>query len=154
MNISQWKQADRRKDPRGHLQLRLAVIYPQREAHSDRPVFYGKTRDISLTGLSIVVDHNLYQEGEVIVVLALPSSSAEAARKAVTCAAEMTYAVYVSKLRAYKIGLAFRKFKGDGKGLLEEALRHALIEEGIADSQLPRGHYSALRSHSSTSTLG
>ncbi len=49
----------------------------------------------------------------------------------------MTYAIYLSKLDAFKIGLAFRKFRGDGRALLAAVLRHALTLEGIAHMQDP-----------------
>ena len=84
-------------------------------------------------GLSIVVDYNIFQEGEVAVVLALPPAHAGAPRKVVTATAEMTYAIFSSKLDAYKIGLAFRMFRGDGKRLLEAALQQALNDDDVAD---------------------
>ena len=133
MRISRWSSAERRAGPRGRLQLRLAMIYPQRTGHPDRPMFHGKTCDIGMSGLSIVVDYNIFQEGEVAVVLALPPAHAGAPRKVVTATAEMTYAIFSSKLDAYKIGLAFRMFRGDGKRLLEAALQQALNDDDVAD---------------------
>ena len=145
MKTSQWMIADRRETPRGQAQLRLAMIYPQQAGRPARPMFHGKTRDIGMSGLSIVVDYNIFQEGEVVVVLALPPAFAGAPRKVMTATAEMTHAIYSSKLRAFKIGLAFRKFRGIGKALLEAALRHALKGEACADTQRPGGRFSALR---------
>jgi hypothetical protein len=123
-----WNKVDRREVPRGRLELKLALIYPERGGRPSRPMFNGKTCDISMSGVSIVVDYNIFQEGEVALALALPRRHAGAARKVVTATAEMTYAIYSSKLQAYKIGLAFRKFRGSGRALLEAALRHALKE--------------------------
>ena len=143
IEISQWKNADRRESPRGRLHLRVALIYPQQPGRPARPMFHGKTRDVGLSGLSIVVDYNVFQEGEVVIVLALPPASAGAPRKVVTATAEMTYAIYSSKLAAFKIGLAFRKFRGEGKLLLEAALRPALNEEIIAGMQHPGRRFSA-----------
>jgi hypothetical protein len=143
MKISQWKNADRREGLRGRLQLRLAMIYPQQEGRPARPMFHGKTRDIGMSGISIVVDYNIFQEGEVVVVLALPPAYAGAPRKVVTSTAEMTYAIYSSKLDAFKIGLTFRKFRGNGKALLEAALRHALKGDVVADMQSPSGDFGA-----------
>jgi hypothetical protein len=145
MKISQWKNADRREGPRGRLQLRLAMIYPQQEDRPARPMFHGKTRDIGMSGISIVVDYNIFQEGEVVVVLALPPAYAGAPRKVVTSTAEMTYAIYSSKLDAFKIGLTFRKFRGNGKALLEAALRHALKEDAVAEMQDPSEGFGAAK---------
>jgi hypothetical protein len=147
MKISQWKNADRREAPRVRLQLELAMIYPEHVGRPARSMFHGKTCDISMSGLSIVVDYNIFQEGEVVVVLALPPAYAGAARKVATSTAKITYAIYSSKLAAFKIGLAFRKFRGDGKVLLEAALQHALKEEVMAGMQNPSGRFSALLSN-------
>jgi len=126
METNQWEEADRREGPRLSLKLRLAMIYPQRGDRPARPMFHGKTNDIGMSGLSMIVDYNVFQEGEVTVVLAMPPASAGAARKVVTATAEMTYAIHSSKLDAFKIGLTFREFRGDGKERLEAALRLAL----------------------------
>jgi len=128
----QWEHEDRREGPRVRLQVRLVLIYPQRDGRPARPMFHGKTHDIGLSGLSMIVDYNVFQEGEVTVVLALPLAHVGDSRKVVTSTAEMSYAIHSSKLDAYKIGLTFREFRGDGKALLEAALRQALKENADA----------------------
>lgn len=137
METSQWKDADRREYPRSCLRLKLVVLYPQIDGRPAKPMFHGKTSDISMSGLSMLVDYNVFQEGEVTVVLALPPARAGAARRVVTATAEMTYAIHSSKLDAFKIGLAFRTFRGEGRALLEEALRHALKQESAERTQDP-----------------
>jgi hypothetical protein len=106
-------------------------------------MFHGKTRDLGMSGLSIVVDYNVFQEGEVMVVLALPPAYAGAPRKVITSTAVMTHALHSSKLGAFKIGLAFRKFRGNGKALLEAALRRARENETAAAMESPSGRYRA-----------
>ena len=130
MELSQWEDADRREGPRVRLKLRLVMIYPQRGDRPARPMFHGRTHDIGLSGLSMIVDYNVFQEGEVTVVLAMPPVSTGAARKAVTSTAEMSYAIHSSKLDAFKIGLTFREFRGDGKQRLEAALRRVSNAQG------------------------
>ena len=137
MSMSQRENEDRREGPRVRLQLRLVLIYPQLEGRPARPMFHGKTHDIGLSGLSMVVDYNVFQEGDVTVVLALPPARGATSRKVVTSTAEMTYAIHSSKLDAYKIGLTFREFRGDGKALLETVLRQALKENADAVMQNP-----------------
>ncbi len=126
METSQWENADRREGPRFRLQLSLAVVYPQRAGSPARPMYQGKTQDIGMSGLSMVVDYNVSQEGEIALVLALPPEYEGAPQKVVTCTAEITYAIHSSKLDAYKIGFAFREFRGNGKALLEAALQREL----------------------------
>ncbi len=134
---SQWKNAERREDPRSPLQLKLVVLYPQIEGRPARPMFHGKAHDISVSGLSLVVDYNVFQEGEVTVVMALPPAHDGAAPKVVTSTAEMSYAIHSSKLDAFKIGFTFHRFRGDGKALLEAALRQASTEESGEGVQNP-----------------
>ena len=92
-------------------------------------MFHGKTQDISVSGLSLVVDYNVFQEGEVTVVMALPPARDGTPIKVVTSTAEMSY--------AFKIGFTFHRFRGDGKALLEAALRQASTEERVEGVQDP-----------------
>lgn len=131
MHMSQWEDHDRRAGPRIYLQLRLALIYPQHLGCPARPMYQGKTQGVGMSGISLLVDYNIYQEGEVAVVLALPVAYPGASRKVATATAEMTYAIYSSKLNAYQIGLAFREFRGNGKALLEAVIQHALSQERV-----------------------
>lgn len=137
MNTSEWNRAERRVNSRSGLHLKLAVLYPPIEGRPARPMFHGKTEDICMSGLSIVVDYNVFQEGAVTVVLALPPVHAGAPRKVVTATAEMTYAIHSSKLDAFKIGLAFRAFRGEGKALLQAALRRGSDDPTLAGVQDP-----------------
>ena len=81
----------------------------------------------------MVVEYNVFQEGEIALVLALPPEYSGAPRKVVTCTAEITYAIHSSKLGAFKIGFAFREFRGSGKALLEAALRREFDKAGGSD---------------------
>jgi len=132
MTSSQLKYADRRASPRFNVHFRLAMVYPQYEGRPARPMFHGKTHDISMSGLSMIVDYNVYQEGDVAIVLALPLEYPGATRKVVMSTAAMTYAIHSSKLDAFKIGLVFREFRGDGKELLAAALQRAAKQAGDA----------------------
>jgi hypothetical protein len=122
MSASQWQNEERREDPRTRLRLRLAVIYPERAGHPVQPIYHAKTHDICMSGLSMVVDDNIYFEGEVTAQLALPPVHSWASQKTITATAMMTYAIHSSKLGAFKIGMTFLEFNGDGKELLQAAL--------------------------------
>lgn len=137
MSRSQWESADRRLSPRATLQLRLAVVYPQREGRPYRPIYHGTTHDLGMSGLSLVVEENAFHEGTVTVLLALPPAHGWAAQKIITATAEMTYAIHSSKLNAYKIGMTFVEFKADGKELLQAALSQGLQRPGDTDGGYP-----------------
>ena len=83
----------------------------------------------------MIVDENVFHEGRVTVLLALPPLHPWASQKIITTIAKMTYAIHSSKLNGFKIGLAFLEFKHDGKALLEAALRRELDRAGGAGMQ-------------------
>lgn len=130
MEASQWEHADRREAPRARLQLRLAIVYPEHQGRPVQPIYHANTHDVCMTGLSMVVDDNVFHEGEVTVVLTLPPEHGWASQKTVTATARMTYAIHSSKLNGFKIGMTFLQFKENEKELLQAAI---LRESGKAD---------------------
>jgi hypothetical protein len=86
-----------------------------------------------MSGLSLVADDNVFHEGEVTLLLALPPVHSWASQKIITATAEMTYAIRSSKFNGFKIGLTFREFKADARELLEASLRNALKKVGHVD---------------------
>ena len=130
MEASQWEHADRRDAPRARLQLRLAIVYPEHEGRPVQPIYHANTHDVCMSGLSMVVDDNVFYEGEVTVILALPPEHGWASQKTITATARMTYAIHSSKLNGFKIGMTFLQFKEDAKELLQAAI---LRESGKAD---------------------
>jgi len=137
MEISQWRNGDRRECPRVRMQLKVAVVYHQHKGRSTPPTYHGRTYDICMSGLSLVIDRSIFHEGEVTVLLALPQALAGAPQKIMTATAEMTYAIRSSKLKAFKIGMAFLEFKGNGKELLEAAIERELKKAGVIGTESP-----------------
>jgi hypothetical protein len=121
---------DRRRSVRVGLQLRLALVYHQRDEGCERPIYHGITQDISMSGLSIVLERNIFHEGEITVLLALPPERRGEIEKIISVTGYMTYAIHSSKLDAFKIGIAFREFKGEGRDLLQAALLRELNRGG------------------------
>lgn len=113
------------------------MVYQQRDFHSAPPTYYGTTQDIGLSGLSLIVDRNIFDDGKVTVLIALPAAEEGAPPKIITALAEMTYAIHSSKLDAFKVGMAFREFKGDGQELLRAALLHEQEQVLIAETEDP-----------------
>ena len=145
MIVSERGIEDRREGPRFDLQLRLAVVYHQRDDAYARPVFHGRTHDICMSGLSIIVDHSIFHDGEVTVLLELPPAHAGAPQKIISSTTQMTYAVHSSKLNAFKIGMTFLEFRSDGRELLEAALRREQKEIGAIGTKYPSARYRAGR---------
>ena len=135
MNAREQERAERRDSPRVRLHLRLAVVYPERDGRPYHPIYHARTHDICMSGLSMVVEDNVFYEGEVTILLTLPPVHAWAAPKIITSTAGMTYAIRSSKLNGYKIGMTFMEFQQDGKELLQAALQRELIKIGLTGRQ-------------------
>lgn len=152
IEMRQKEDADRRDCLRVRLHLRLAVVYPEREGRPVQPIYHANTHDICMSGLSMVVDDNVFYDGEVTVLLTLPPVHSWAAQKIITATASMTYAIHSSKLNAFKIGMKLLGFKDDGRELLQGALlraseagRDAAAPDRGACPDTPASHSQPLR---------
>ena len=127
---------EQRQARRFPLHLRVAVVYHQHEDVATRPRYHGRTSDISMKGLSVLVEHNIFCEGEVTVLLALPPVHPGIPQKIIEATAKMVYTVLSAEYDAFRIGLVFRKFKHNGRQLLDAAIaeRFPVYEEDAADS--------------------
>lgn len=113
---------EKRRVGRYPLQLRAAVVYHQHEDAATRPTYHGRTADVSKHGLCVLVDHNVFHEGEVTLLLALPPVHPGIPQKIIEVTAKMLYTVLSAEHDNFKIGLVFRKFKRNGRQLLHAAL--------------------------------
>lgn len=113
---------EKRQSTRYPLHLRVAVVYHQHEDLATRPSYHGRTSDISLDGLSVLVEQNVFHEGEVTVLLALPPVHPGIPQKIIEATAKMVYTVLSSEHDAFRIGLVFRHFKRNGRQLLTSAI--------------------------------
>ena len=113
---------EKRKDARYPLHLRVAVVYHQHEDAATRPRYHGRTSDISMRGLSVLVEHNVFHEDDVTVLLALPPVHPGIPQKIIEATAKMMYTVLSAEYDAFRIGLVFRSFKRNGRQLLDAAI--------------------------------
>lgn len=120
--LKQLAGKDRREAHRVPLKLKVAIVYHQHEDAATRPTYHGVTNDVSLSGVSVVVDHNVFNEGDVTLLLAIPPEHVGGAQKIVQVTAKMAYTVHSSEHDAFRIGLAFKVFKRKGKELLKAAM--------------------------------
>jgi len=113
---------EKRKYARYPLHLRVAVVYHQHEDAATRPRYHGRTSEISMRGLSVLVEHNIFHEGEVTVLLALPPMYPGIPQKIIEATAKMMYTVLSAEHDAFRIGLVFKRFKRNGRHLLDAAI--------------------------------
>lgn len=113
---------DLRGERRAPLHLRTALVYHQHPDAASRPTFHGISHDVSMSGLSLIVDYNIFTEDEVTVLIALPPKEADGAKKIVEVTARMIYTVYTSQYMAFRVSLGFLEFHRDGQARLLEAV--------------------------------
>ena len=123
--------ADRRDSRRVIAQLKVAIIYHHHADESTRPTYHGKTSDVSMTGISVVVSENIFSENEVTVLLAVPSAHYGGAQKIVEATAKMVYTVFSSEYDAFRVGLNFRQFKRNGKEVFESLIEERFVKRKI-----------------------
>jgi hypothetical protein len=108
---------NKRTHTRYLVRWRVAVVY---ESGAGKRTFHGRVNDISLGGLSIHCDYNIFHEGKVIVLLALPPLNAGAKEKVLEISSRMHYTILSQKM--FRIGMEFLDFRTGDKRLLEERL--------------------------------
>jgi len=117
---------DQRQHRRFPMHWQVAIVFDETE---ERPTYHGVTHEISLAGMSLLTDHNIFTEESVTVLLAVPPLFAGQRKKVVEIRAHMIYTVHSSDHGRFRIGLKFDRFKGDGR----ELLAHNLRERAIVD---------------------
>lgn len=121
---------EKRTEARVPLQFKVAIVYHLHEDKATRPTYHGRTHDISTAGLSVVVDTNIFSEGDVTVLLAIPPAHTGAPQKIIEATAKMVYTVFSSDHDAFRIGLDFRQFKRNGNELLKTVIDQRRIRPG------------------------
>ena len=111
-----------RDDRRMPMQLKTALVYHQHGDAASRPTFHGTSHDISMSGLTLIVEQNIFTEDEVTVLIALPPAHVGIEKKVIEATARMVYTVYTSEYQAFRVGLTFREFKRDGEQRLKVAI--------------------------------
>lgn len=110
-------RVEHRRHKRYLVKWRIAIVY---EGGTGKKTFHGRVNEISLGGLSIHCDHNVFYDGKVILLLALPPLYAGGREKILEITCRMNYTILSKKL--FRIGLEFVEFRSGDKKLLEERL--------------------------------
>lgn len=114
---SRFSRAEHRHHKRYLVKWRIAIVY---EGGTGKKTFHGRVNEISMGGLSIHCDHNVFHEGKVILLLALPPLFAGGREKILEITCRMNYTILSKKL--FRIGLEFVEFRSGDRKLLEERL--------------------------------
>jgi c-di-GMP-binding flagellar brake protein YcgR len=123
----------RRRLNRYLVHWKIAVVFDSAVQGKER--FYGKTDDMSLSGVSLYSEHNIFVETPVTVLISIPKSAPGARQSMVEVRCQMVYTYLCSKGLGFRTGLKFLRFKGEGKKTLKAAL----------DQKIPAGSIKAVK---------
>lgn len=113
---------DRRVGVRAPLHLKVAIVYPRNPNGTPHPTYHGRTNDVSISGVSVLVEYNVFTDEEVTVLLAVPPTHPGLPEKIIEVRARMVYTVFSSEHDTFRIGLTFRGFKRNGRTVLKSLL--------------------------------
>ena len=109
-----------RKGDRLPLHLKVAIVYQEQDDEATRRTFHGRTNDISHCGLSVLVENNIFTEGQVTVLVAVPPEQAGDPLQIIEATAKMIYTVFSSEQQCFRVGLIFETFKRSDEAVLRD----------------------------------
>lgn len=112
---------DNRESPRYLVHWRIALVFDEAE---NKPIYHGRTFDLSLHGTAMHTRHNVFTEAPVTVLLAPPPLHRGGGKKVIEIHARQVYSVYSGATECFRLGLQFLKFKDDGFEIFKERLTH------------------------------
>lgn len=118
---------ERRSELRVPLKMDVSVVYHQHKNAVTRPTYRGVTSDISIHGVSIVVDHNIFTDDDVTLLIGLVPESPNGPRKIIEVIARMVYTVYSPQHYAFRVGARFKEFKRNGRALLAANIEQRMV---------------------------
>jgi hypothetical protein len=107
---------------------RVAIV---NKSSSGNEIFHGRTNDLSMSGISILLDHNILFTSEVVVLLAIPPMHHGLKETIIEIECSLAHSVLDSVHGQFRFGMRFLYFKGDSKRILSDVLskRHIPKQE-------------------------
>lgn len=123
------KTKEHRKHLRYPMRWEVSVVFDESEG---RPKLFGRTHEVSVEGISIVTDSNIYSTEPVTILLAIPPQHTGQRKIIVEARSRMRYTVHSSDHGKFRIGIHFQSFKGNGRALLQQYLsERTMIRDGL-----------------------
>ncbi len=118
----------RRKHPRYRVNWPAVIVKPE---NGKQVIVQGKTYDISLGGVCLYIDQNVFFEGELLVLLKPSVHVVNGKEIVIQVHARMINTILTSDHQHFRAGLQFLEFAGNGRDLLVADLskRTALLTD-------------------------
>lgn len=124
MLLPQNKTSEHRQDKRHPFHWPVAIVF---DSHDDRQTFHGITHEVSLSGCSVLTEHNIFSEHPISILLSAPAEHPGASRRVLEIKARMVYTVLASGHRKFRCGVQFLKFKHDARAKLTRVIEHRAL---------------------------
>lgn len=119
--------AENRQERRHPFHWPVAIVF---DSTDQQQTFHGITHELSLSGCSILTDHNVFSEHPVSILMSAPAENPGASRRVVEIKARMVYTVLSSSHNQFRCGIQFVTFKNNGRTTLSRIIeRRALSFE-------------------------
>ncbi len=100
---------------------RVAIV---NENDEERHIFHARANDISMGGVSMLCDENIFFTQSVILLIAVPPFSYGGKEKIIEIRSQTLYTVLAASVRQFRLGFHFLEFRGDSKTVLESYFAH------------------------------
>jgi PilZ domain len=119
MHASIGVDSDHRKHHRHLVRWRVAIVNTASEKND---IYHGRTHNLSLSGASILLEHNISFSSEVVILLAIPPMHLGQKETIIEIQSKITYTLLDSVHSQFRLAMNFIYFKGDGKRILSDVL--------------------------------
>ncbi len=110
---------EHRRHTRFRVKWRAAIIVNN---GSEQLIKHGITKDVSLGGISILLEDNFCVDGTVTVVLQIPMHQFKTEYRILETKARMIHTVFDGAVSQFRAGIEFLEFKAGDKSFLENHL--------------------------------
>jgi hypothetical protein len=121
---------ENRKEKRYPFHWKVAIVFDNAEGQD---TFHGVTHELSMSGCSILTEHNVFSERPVSILLSLPKDHQKDKKRIVEVRARMIYTVLSSGHQKFRCGIHFVRFKEDGRAMLKKTLSSRIMSTFVDD---------------------
>ena len=118
-NEPECEGRDRRKHYRHPVHWRVAIV---NKNSVNKDIYHGRTHNVSISGVSILTDHNIFFTTEVVILLAIPPMHQGQKETILEIQCSPTHTVLDADYGQFRLGMKFTHFKEGGKRILSDVL--------------------------------
>ena len=124
------KSSETREDPRYPFHWPVAIVF---DSTDKQETYHGRTHEVSISGCSLLTEHNVFTEHQVTLLLSLPTEHPGGQRRLIEIKAQMVYTVLSSGHKKFRCGIKFQKFKDGGHAKLADIIYQRPLRVSVAD---------------------